>query len=163
MPEDLLEIHRQRDQPSVFARQIVTMRKPARQIALLTLFLTVLSGCLDKTDHYSSLNDARSDRLFERGWLPDMLPPSTYDLEITTSVEVSSGHGRFHFDQGDYPPFSTRLSKYNGVMPKLETYHAAIQQLLEEGYAPNSYASGPTNWIFLCDQKKAVCEFFVWQ
>lgn len=139
------------------------MRCSVREIMLSALFAMALSGCLDRSDHYDDVSDARANHVFEKGWLPDMLPASAYDLRVITNVEVSAGHGRFRFDPKDYRTFFTNLSPYDGVMSKIDSDNKSIKMLLDGGYEAHTYSSGATNWIFLCDQKKTVCEFFVWQ
>lgn len=101
--------------------------------------------------------------MFEKGWLPDLLPASTYDLEVITSVEISAGRGSFRFDPGDYRAFSAKLSAYDGSMSKVDDDNKSIRRLLDEGYEARAYSSAATNWLFLCDAGEAVCEFFVWQ
>lgn len=139
------------------------MRSPTYLIALFALISLALSGCLDRSDEYDTINDARKNHVFEKGWLPDLLPASTHDLKVATAVEISAGRGKFRFDPKDYRSFSAKLSEYNGVMSKVDDDNDSIRRLLDEGYEARSYSSGPTNWIFLCDQRKAICEFFVWQ
>jgi len=45
------------------------------------------------SSHYPSLKGARDDKVFSRGLLPDVLPPSTHDIEVNYNMKsrVSSG------------------------------------------------------------------------
>lgn len=138
------------------------MRWSARRIALPALFAVALSGCLDRSDHYDDINDARANHVFEKGWLPDMLPASTYDLKVITTVEDSTGRGRFRFDSKDYRAFSSNLSPYNSVMSKDDRDNKSIEQLLAKGYEAHTYSSSRGDWVFLCNPREAICEFFVW-
>lgn len=139
------------------------MRSLASKIALFSLTALALSGCVDKSDDYETIDDARKSHVFEKGWLPDLLPASTYDLKVITTVEVSAGRGKFSFDPQDYRAFSAKLSTHDGIMSKVDGDNKSIKRLLNEGYEARAYSSGATNWLFLCEQRKAVCEFFVWQ
>lgn len=127
------------------------------------LAATLLSGCMEKSDSYNSVGDARASRVFEKGWLPDFLPASTRKLKVSTSVEISAGRGSFSFSKEDYAPFLSRLAPYNGALSKVEADSASMKKMLGDGYEPRSYASGSTNWVFLCSKDEAICNFFVWQ
>ena len=139
------------------------MRSLYSKIALLFLIVQALSGCVDKSDSYDTIDDARNNHVFEKGWLPDLLPNSTYDLKLVTAVDVSAGRGKFSFDPKEYRDFSAKLSEYDGGMSKIDNDNKSIRMLLNEGYEARAYSSGATNWLFLCEQREAVCEFFVWQ
>lgn len=133
------------------------------RIALFAVLALILSGCLDRSDEYETVDDARKSHVFDKGWLPDLLPASAYDLKVVTNVEISAGRGKFRFDPKDYPEFLAKLARYEGSMSKIDDDNESIKKLLGEGYEARAYSMGATSWIFLCEQKKAVCEFFVWQ
>lgn len=139
------------------------MRFAVYKVVLPVIFAASLSGCLDRSDHYSNVNEAREGRVFEKGWLPDILPESAYDLKVITTVESSAGRGRFRFDPNDYRAFSDNLLPYDGAMSKIDSDNRSIRRLLDNGYEARTFSSRSTSWVFLCDQKNSVCEFFVWQ
>jgi hypothetical protein len=132
-------------------------------ILLFGLLSLALSGCLDRVDEYDTIDDAKKNHVFDKGWLPDILPPSTHDLKVVTTVEISAGRGNFSFDPQDYGAFYMRLSAYNGRKSKVDEDNRAIERLLAKGYEARAYSLGATNWLFLCRKAEAVCEFFVWQ
>lgn len=134
-----------------------------RRLVFPVLLAAVLSGCSDVTSDYDDLNAARAARLFEKGWLPDILPASTYDLKVATTVDISAGRGRFRFDPKDYPAFTARLSAFDGSLPMVDSDNDSVRRLLERNYEAHGFAEHGSKWIFLCDQKDAICEFFVWQ
>ncbi|HLK97978.1 MAG TPA: hypothetical protein VK364_09440, partial [Hymenobacter sp.] len=134
----------------------------AQKFALLALLWVSLSGCLDRSDHYKNLGEARAAQVFEKGWLPDILPASAYDLEVITTVDVAAGRGSFYFDPKDYPAFTAKLSAYNGAMSKIDHDNKAIKELLAKNYEAHTYSSRRGYWIFLCDPKEFFCKFFVW-
>lgn len=144
--------------------KLTTIRSVAliRRIALAALMAAALSGCWDATSYYDDLNEARADRLFERGWLPDILPVSAHDLKVATSVDIGAARGRFRFDPKDYPAFTAQLSAYDGNMSIVDSDNDSVRRLLERDYKAYSFAGSRAKWAFLCDQKEAICEFFVW-
>ena len=132
------------------------------RITLAALMAAALSGCGDVTSYYDNLNEARADRLFERGWLPDILPASTHDLKVATTMDIGAGRGRFRFDPEDYPVFTAQLSAHDGTMSIVDSDNYSIRRLLERDYEAYSFAGSRVKWAFLCDQKEAICEFFIW-
>src|SRR5688500_8592456 len=60
-------------------------------VALLLLPTDVVDN------RYSSLADARADHLFERGWLPDILPASAHDIRTTNNLDLNLSEGEFSF------------------------------------------------------------------
>ena len=105
-------------------------------VAVLALFLF---GCDVVTSRYATLDDARRDRLFERGWLPDILPPSTRDIRVLNDVDVNTSQGEFSFDPVDYAAFAARL------------------QIAADGTF--QYSSGQYTWKFSCDSRRGFCRY----
>jgi hypothetical protein len=62
--------------------------------------------------HYPTLATARADRLFERGWLPDILPPSTYGIRTANDLDLNTSEGEFSFDHSEYVSFAKQLLQY---------------------------------------------------
>ena len=70
-----------------------------------------LSGCSDVvTRTYATLDDARRDRLFERGWLPDILPPSAREIRVSSNVDVNTAKGEFSLDPEHFAVFTWALA-----------------------------------------------------
>ena len=64
-------------------------------ISLLSA-LVLLAGCSDAvTNQYATYAEAQQDSLFERGWLPDILPESTIDIEVVNNLDNNTSHGGF--------------------------------------------------------------------
>lgn len=139
------------------------MSKFIGHFALVLVLATTLIACLDQSDQYDSISDAKDSRVFEKGWLPDLLPTSTYDLKVITTVEVSAGRGEFRFSPNEYRAFSQRLSTYDGRVSKIERDAEAMGKLLSIGYEARTYSSRSTHWVFLCKATDGDCKFFVWQ
>jgi len=68
-----------------------------------------LSSCDNATSKYATLDDARKDRLFERGWLPDILPVSTLDIQVSSELGTNHADGEFSFEPAEFAAFTTRL------------------------------------------------------
>lgn len=136
------------------------LRSPG--IALCLLLIATLPGCIeDKTDHYADLAAARADRLFERGWLPDILPPSTTDLKITTTPDNSTARGRFRLDWNEYAAFRQRLAPHHGQMPLSGRDARSLRKRVAEGAEATSFSDAHAQCVFACSAKQQLCWFFV--
>ncbi|GHC64651.1 hypothetical protein [Roseibacillus persicicus] len=60
-------------------------------------------------DHYSTREEAQVDRLFERGWLPEILPDSTFDMVIQNDLDRNTSTGSFSLKKKDLPAFLAHL------------------------------------------------------
>src|SRR4029453_6759698 len=99
----------------------------------------LLFGCDVVTSRYTTLDDARRDRLFEHGWLPDILPPSTRDIRVSNNLDANTSEGEFSFDLRDYAAFAARLQT--------------------AGDGTFQYSSGKYIWKFSCDSRRGFCRY----
>ena len=106
---------------------------------VVTIAALLLFGCDVVISRYATLDDARRDRLFERGWLPDVLPPSTHDIRVSNNVDVNSSEGEFSFDPAEFPVFAARLQIIGN-----ETFQ---------------FSSGQDSWKFSCDSRRGYCRY----
>ena len=100
--------------------------------------ILALSSCEKITKRYDTLNDARKDRLFERGWLPDILPPSTHDIRVTSDLDVNRSEGEFSFDPAQFAGFVAQLR------PAGDSFE---------------YSAARSTWTFSCDSAHGHCRF----
>jgi len=76
------------------------------------IIILICSGCSDVVnDHYPTYQDAHRERLFLRGWLPEILPLSTVNISISNDLDLSSSRGYFEIPVNDLPQFISHLSK----------------------------------------------------
>ena len=108
-------------------------------IVYLAAFLS-LSSCSDVvTRKYATLDDARRDRLFERGWLPDILPPSARQIRVSSNVDVNTADGEFSFDPKDFAVFTARLR------PRKDgSFEFSVDR---------------NTWVFSCDSGHTYCHY----
>ena len=97
-----------------------------------------LGGCDDGTSNYDTLDDARSDEVFNRGWLPDVLPASAHEIRVTNNLDLNSSEGEFSFDPADFPAFASQFESF---------------------YQPFEYSSGGRTWTFFCDSVSGHCYY----
>ena len=81
-----------------------------RVLAMFTAL--VLTGCGDVvTTRFATLKDARSQRAFERGWLPPVLPDSARSIAETNDLDASTGTGSFIYDVSERASYVERLTR----------------------------------------------------
>ena len=67
------------------------------------------------TSEYATLEAARADHLFGRGWLPDILPLSAYDIRTSNNLDIDTSEGEFSFDPSEYKVFVSHGRPYDNV------------------------------------------------
>ncbi|HAS8121970.1 TPA: hypothetical protein I7665_21845 [Vibrio vulnificus] len=78
--------------------------------ARFLLLLLVLTGCSDIVQsHYDNYQQAQADQLFERGWLPDVLPVSTTQIEVTNALDNNTSQGSFLIAEKEMGQFLSQL------------------------------------------------------
>ncbi len=80
----------------------------------LFAILTALAatGCSDVvTTRFATLEEAKSQRAFERGWLPPLLPDSARAIVESDNLDVNTGTGSFEFDLSERTNFLERLTR----------------------------------------------------
>ncbi|EHI9274367.1 hypothetical protein ACCH70_004605 [Vibrio vulnificus] len=78
--------------------------------ARFLLLLLVLTGCSDIVQsHYDNYQQAKADQLFERGWLPDVLPVSTTQIEVANDLDNNTSQGSFVIAEKEMGQFLSQL------------------------------------------------------
>ncbi|MEZ9700222.1 hypothetical protein AB4455_18215 [Vibrio sp. 10N.261.46.E12] len=72
--------------------------------------LALMSGCSDVvSDEYSTYAQAKDERLFDRGWLPDILPEATVKIEVNNDLDANTSEGSFIINQSALSEFIGQL------------------------------------------------------
>ena len=123
----------------------------AAGIAAVCVFLLIVPGDT-VTNRYTSLRDARQDGVFDKGWLPDVLPPTAFGIEVSNNLDLNVSSGEFSFDPADYPFFieQTRPWQAAGVAPARETENSLDKR--------QAVAHGSI-WTFRCDGREGRCKY----
>lgn len=79
-------------------------------LPLLLPVLALMSGCSDVvSDEYSTYAQAKQERLFDRGWLPDILPKSTLTIEVNNDLDANTSEGSFIINEPALSEFIGKL------------------------------------------------------
>ena len=114
------------------------------------------------TRNYQTLDDARDDQLFERGWLPDILPPSARNIRTTNDVDINTSAGEFRFSAADYQAFASRLRPYASPPSPFSDLDQHVQKMHRRGYQSGVFSDDFSTWLFICEPKVAYCEYTMW-
>ena len=127
---------------------------------------TLLCACDLQADTvesgYATLAEPRQDELFERGWLPDILPPSTRDIRTNNNLDHNTSTGEFSFDPKDAPAFTARLKPGTFPAMKFADWNDIVDAQAASGRRAWSYRGGGEHgWVFFCDLRKGYCEYML--
>ena len=112
------------------------------RLALVTIAVSVLIGCSDTvTSRYETRAEAESDRLFERGWLPEFIPPSSRRIVTRNDLDRNVSNGEFFFSSNDLKDFLSRLNRRED-----------LDSGLFRGYSFD-------DWVFLVDSENCHCTY----
>ena len=76
------------------------------------LALLSFAGCSEKVQsHYPTRADAETAQLFDRGWLPVIIPPSSRNIKVENDLDLNTSAGEFHFKTNDSFSFLSHLHK----------------------------------------------------
>lgn len=111
---------------------------------------------------YSSLADARTDHLFERGWLPGILPASAHDIRTTNNLDLNLSDGEFSFEPFEAAAFVSRVQPYRAAANQPESIEPLVAKMRRKGFEPYRFIDGDTSWIFFCKAEAGYCEYTMW-
>ncbi|SBT11670.1 hypothetical protein [Vibrio celticus] len=79
-------------------------------LPLLLPVLALMPGCSDVViDEYSTYAQAKQELLFDRGWLPDILPKSTVTIEVNNDLDANTSEGSFIINEPALSEFVGKL------------------------------------------------------
>ena len=83
---------------------------------LVSTLAMMIVGCSDNvTTEYSTYAEAKNDNLFERGWLPDILPTSTINIEVTNDLDQNTSIGEFFIKKSAVELFLDKVEQTEKV------------------------------------------------
>jgi hypothetical protein len=121
----------------------------------------VSAGCSDSvTERYATIEDARNAGLFERGWLPNVLPSSTRNIEARNDLDLNVSAGEFVLSRSDLDSFAAHLRPYSAEPVDGNVHLASYLEAKEkEGLRVGVFDGASSIWAFACDPKTARCSY----
>ena len=107
---------------------------------IFVLLLLALIGCSSDvvSKNYANYDHAEADKLFERGWLPRIIPKSSKNIKTKNNLDLNTSVGEFTFN----------LVESNNFIAQLKS-----TDRIENGYTMYKYANGYTSWVFKINLK----------
>lgn len=115
------------------------------------------------TKRYASLAEARADHLFEKGWLPDILPPSSVDIRTSNNLDLDVSTGEFSFEPAQYASFAARLTPYQTMPSPFADFEADVAAKEGRGFQARCFVEQGYVWVFLCVAEDGYCEYAMWR
>jgi hypothetical protein len=85
---------------------------------LLSIVLTI--GCNEVQDrHFANVDEARRERMIERGWVPTITPADAKDIRFQSDLDAGSVYGRF--DSSSVAELKSHCSIATDATPVPET------------------------------------------
>jgi len=130
-------------------------------IVLLTAFL--FAGCNDTvTNYYPSRAQAEADKLFERGWLPSLIPTSAIEITTSNDLDINISEGEFRYDPKETNEFLKHLTPYSRQKPPFDRWKGNIAEQNKAGYYAFVYAAEKTIWVFMVNRDTGHVRYVMW-
>jgi hypothetical protein len=109
---------------------------------------------------YPTLADARRDELFGKGWLPDILPPSTHAIRTENNLDLNISSGEFRIAPHEMPLFEARL-KRGAAETRFNDWKGTIEEYADDGYIAWTYRQEGDAWTFFCKADVGHCDYYL--
>ncbi len=117
-------------------------------ILLLSVFL--FDGCSEiVTKYYPTRAKAEEDNLFEKGWLPSIIPKSATDITTSIDLDINTSKGDFRYAAIETNAFLSHLKPYSVSNPDLKQGQSYFAKQRKDGYDAFEFIANKTVWIFL--------------
>lgn len=97
-----------------------------------------------------------------KGWLPEIIPPSSRKITTSNDLDLNMSDGEFYFDEIDGPAFLSQLKPYAGRKSPWDNLNATVEDWKRNGYLPYEYVKDDTVWIFFINLKKGHAAYQMW-
>jgi hypothetical protein len=114
------------------------------------------------TTKYPTVQAARDDELFGRGWLPDVLPQSARDVRVSNNLDLNTSEGEFFFDAKEAGELKEKLATRQILHAPFENWKGYVEKKRKDGFEIGSYSDEASDWIFLCRYQHGECEYVMW-
>jgi hypothetical protein len=128
----------------------------AIRLGAIVAAVLLATGCTDVVkSHYRTRAEAEADRLFGRGWLPDIIPASSRDITTRNDLDINHSTGGFSFAPEDSAAFLGQLQKVDWS----EVDAGDAGKFRKAGYSAYSFRDADSEWTFFVDQAKGRCRY----
>jgi hypothetical protein len=116
----------------------------------------LVCGCSDTvSSRYETRAEAEADKLFQRGWLPSIIPQSSCEITTKNDLDINESEGEFTFSPDHAKEFTNHLRR----MEASEVSGTDSVRFMERGYWPHAYRDEDSWWTFFVNSEKGHCEY----
>ncbi len=84
---------------------------------IISLMLCIMAGCTDEVvTHFKTLDEAKKQMAFGRGWLPPWMPASAVCIEERNNLDLNNGTGSFEYDYRERIVYIEKLQQAGGIL-----------------------------------------------
>ncbi|WP_339133405.1 MAG: hypothetical protein WGN25_12685 [Candidatus Electrothrix sp. GW3-4] len=124
----------------------------------LLLFVMLFSSCSDSvTETYIDIKTAREAGLFDRGWLPDILPETTTNLTLSNDLDLNCSEGEFYFHPKDTQAFFSKTKRVLGEECISNIKNTTLKNVANCKVL--RFAAEGYSWIFYCVKERGYCRY----
>lgn len=110
------------------------------------------------TSRYETIKSAKDEGVMARGWLPDILPDSSFAIRTSNNLDLNSSNGEFSFNRNDYSQFSKLCDSYRQGITSTNI-HEKVNATQMKDYEVLVYKESRAEWIFFCNKNDGFCEY----
>jgi hypothetical protein len=132
--------------------------------AFVVAFVAAVGGCDVLSDTgvhtYPTLADVHREHVIGKGWLPDILPPSTFAITTRNNLKFNFSIGEFSLAPQEMPLLTTRM-KRGAITMGFADWSETVEDYADDGYRPWYYQDDDSTWAIFCKAEIAHCEYFM--
>ena len=138
------------------------MKRSLELTALIVCMAAVGCQTYIAERQYQTPADAKADRLFERGWLPDVLPPSSFDIHTINNLDASTSTGSFRFQPSEAALLFGKLVAGAPADAPISDWPDMLVNYEQRGFTAWSHRDDDGHWVFFCIASNGECEYTMW-
>jgi hypothetical protein len=126
--------------------------------------MLALVGCGNDvvTTKYQTYDEAASDQLFGRGWLPEFIPSSSFNITTSNNLDLNTSKGEFSFSPTEMESFVSKLAPYSGRVSRHAEFQETVKERQVDGYTPYEFTRDNDVWVFFLNREKGHAYYSLW-
>lgn len=129
----------------------------------ISLISFTLQSCIFSNGiNYENMQAAKADRLFEKGWLPEILPTSTVDIKTDNDLDLNMSEGEFRIPIKDLDLFISKLEPYKNIKSPLRNFKDIVTEKTEKDYLSYSFFDDGSTWVFFINKEQGHIYYYLW-
>ena len=139
--------------------KIIAIGSAFSALALVVLLFLAIWGVWDVKEYrFQNKEEASAEEFFEKGWLPEFIPESSTNIQVTRNIDINTSEGSFSFDPKHAEQFISTLKQKNTAECKLGQpgYYTEFR---DRGYVSVDCSHGRTAWNFMVHEELGDCKY----